>query len=183
VSRQRKPDDPAAATEEEAALFAREMAGVRPLPGARAPRLPAGPVAARPGTGGARSAAPPPLTELECHPGDWAYVAHDAGPNLLRELRRGQRPPAATLDLHGLTAPEAERALGTFVSEAQQASRRVILVVHGRGHRSGPGGPVLGDLVRTRLATGVLAARVLAFCQAPPALGGAGATVILLRKR
>jgi DNA-nicking Smr family endonuclease len=174
-------DSRAAPTEEEDAMFAREMAGVRPLPGARRPPMPP---AAAPSSPPGRPAQPrAALTEIECRPEAWGYLAHDAGPALLRELRAGQRQPAASLDLHGLTAVEAERALNAFLAQSQQAGRRVILVVHGRGNRSGPGGPVLGDLVRSRLSAAELASRILAVSHAPPALGGTGATVILLRKR
>jgi DNA-nicking Smr family endonuclease len=176
-------DSRAAPTEEEDAMFAREMAGVRPLPGARRPTLPPAPAPSGPRRPAQPRPALPALTEIECRPEAWGYLAHDAGPALLRELRAGQRQPAASLDLHGLTTVEAERALNAFVAQSQQAGRRVVLVVHGRGNRSGPGGPVLGDLVRSRLSAAELASRILAVSHAPPALGGTGATVILLRKR
>jgi DNA-nicking Smr family endonuclease len=182
-----KPEDDrrAASSDEEAAMFVREMADVRPLPGPRAPRVPAAdpPAPGPERQARSRASSPPPLTEIECRADAWGYLAHDAGPALLRELRAGQRRPEASLDLHGMTVAAADRAISAFVVGAQQAGRRVILVVHGRGHRSGPDGPVLGELVRSRLATGELGARILAFGQAPPPLGGSGATVILLRKR
>ena len=124
------------------------------------------------------------VTPLREVPGaaEWGYLARDAGPELLRELRSGRRRVEASLDLHGLTAEKGGRALEQFLSESQLRGRRVLLVIHGRGRGSGPAGPVLGELVRERLVSGPAAARVLALSQASPALGGAGATLILLRK-
>jgi DNA-nicking Smr family endonuclease len=164
-------------------LFAREMRDVRPIAHdrARLPVTPAAPVTAggrRPGS----AAGPPPLRQLDSGPELWGYLAHDAGPPLLRELRTGGRRPEASLDLHGLTADEAARALEVFVRQAQADRRRVVLIIHGRGRGSGAAGPVLGDLVRERLASGKTAACILALSSAPPALGGAGAMLILLRK-
>ncbi len=61
--------------------------------------------------------------------------------------------PAATLDLHGNTAAEAERRVKNFVVTHARISRgRVIHIITGRGRGSG-GPPVLPGAVRRALAS------------------------------
>ena len=98
----------------------------------------------------------------------------------LRRLRRGHFSVAADIDLHGLNASEAHAALAAFVSEAAARGRRCVRVVHGKGLRSGPGGPVIkrriGRWLRRR-------DEVLAYASARPVDGGTGAVYVLLRAR
>lgn len=167
-------------------LFEAEMGGVRPLgPRARqSARLAAVDAVAAPRT--IRIPAPPVrLTPLnpEAIAGEGAgYRANDVPLAALRELRQGGRRPEATLDLHGRTGPEADAALSAFVGKAVREGQRVLLVVHGRGRGSGAAGPVLGARVLALVTDGRLAARMLAVVPAPAALGGAGATLLWLRR-
>jgi DNA-nicking Smr family endonuclease len=110
----------------------------------------------------------------------YALLASGADRRLLRELAGAE--PQRSLDLHGLDAARASRTLRAFVGTAHQQGARRILVIHGRGHGSGPAGPVLRDLVIDALAGPPLAALVLAVANAPAALGGPGAALILLRR-
>lgn len=89
------------------------------------------------------------------------------------------REPVATLDLHGRRAAEVAAAVTRFVAGA--GSERTVRIVVGRGLHSA-GGPVLGAAVTEALTRAPLARRVLAFCSAPPRLGGDGAVLVLLRK-
>ncbi|MFQ5418592.1 MAG: Smr/MutS family protein, partial [Myxococcota bacterium] len=59
---------------------------------------------------------------------------------------------------------------------------RCVLVIHGRG-RGSADGPVLKSALPGWLALPPLGASVMAFASAPPGDGGAGATVVLLRRR
>jgi DNA-nicking Smr family endonuclease len=113
---------------------------------------------------------------------DGAYVADGVGPSRVRELRTGRPAVEATLDLHGQRAAGAEQRLQALVRTARQEGRRLLLVIHGRGQRSGPGGPVLRDLVIEQLTRPPLAGHILAVVPAPPSLGGSGATLVWLRK-
>jgi DNA-nicking Smr family endonuclease len=113
----------------------------------------------------------------------YAYLASGESTERLRELRSGRARPEAVLDLHGQTAAASAGALVRFVASARQRGRRLLLVIHGRGLGSGPTGPVLRQLVVEQLAQGALAADVLALASAPPALGGGGAALVLVRKR
>lgn len=98
---------------------------------------------------------------------------------LLRKLRRGQFPPAAELDLHGLTAAAAGREIRGFLSEASAHGMRCVRIIHGKGLRSGHRGPVLKEKTAS-----VLRKRedVLAFSTARAVDGGTGAVLVLLKR-
>jgi len=96
----------------------------------------------------------------------------------LRKLRRGFWVVQAELDLHGLRVVEAHGALGAFLREAVQHGQRCVRIVHGKGNGSRDGVPVLKGKVRTWLYR---RSDVIAFCQARPTDGGAGALLVLLK--
>ena len=95
----------------------------------------------------------------------------------LRKLRRGQFRVQVELDLHGLNAAVAKRQLHDFLIECLQRRARCLRIVHGKGLRSGPGGPVLRQLVNSTLRH---TEQVAAFASARPADGGTGALYVLL---
>ena len=99
------------------------------------------------------------------------------GPDVLRKLRRGDWAVQSQLDLHGLRRDAARERLGEFVRDAARRGLRCVRVVHGKGHGSPGKQAVLKDKVRSWL---VQKAEVLAFVQARPAEGGAGALLVLL---
>ncbi len=96
----------------------------------------------------------------------------------LRDLRRGRWAVQASLDLHGHTRDEARAALAVFLAECRAGAQRCVRIVHGKGQHSPGREPVLKHLV-----LGWLSRRreVLAFCQARPTDGGAGAVIVLLQ--
>ncbi len=108
-------------------------------------------------------------------------VAPGVNRRLLKGLRGGEYPVAAQVDLHGLSANKATAALERFLTAARTAGHRCVLVIHGRGLHSGPDGPVLMSATRQCLSTGRARRHVLAFVSAPPARGGTGALLVLLR--
>ena len=99
------------------------------------------------------------------------------GPDVVRKLRRGQWSIQRQLDLHGFRREDARNALGVFIREANKAGLRCVRVVHGKGLGSPGKAPVLKGRVQSWL---VQKKEVLAFVQARPAHGGAGALVVLL---
>jgi DNA-nicking Smr family endonuclease len=101
----------------------------------------------------------------------------------LRALRTGDRRPEARLDLHGMTRDEAVAAVERFVQQCRGGGVRAVMVIHGRGLNSEAGAPVLRPALHGWLG-GAAATRagVMAFAPAPPRWGGAGATLILLRR-
>ena len=96
-----------------------------------------------------------------------------------RKLRRGNFSIEADLDLHGLRAKNAKIALKSFVAESNKLGLRCIRVIHGKGLRSGPAGPVLKAKVTDWLGQWE---EVLALVSARMHDGGAGAIYVLLRK-
>jgi len=99
------------------------------------------------------------------------------GPEVTRKLRKGDWAIQREIDLHGLRSDEARLALTTFIREAHKYGIRCVRVVHGKGLGSPGKTPVLKSKVHSWL---VQKNHVMAFVQAKPAEGGAGALVVLL---
>ena len=99
------------------------------------------------------------------------------GTDVTRKLRRGDWSIQRQLDLHGLRRDDAREALSFFIREAHKHGIRCVRVVHGKGLGSPGKAPVLKGRVHSWL---VQKKEVLAFVQAKPADGGAGALVVLL---
>ena len=86
-------------------------------------------------------------------------------------------PVGARLDLHGMTAAEAEEALERFFEDAARRGIEKVLVIHGKGIHS-EDGPVLGRTVRRFLEASPRAGRHGA---ADRKDGGNGAVWVLVR--
>jgi len=99
------------------------------------------------------------------------------GPEVTRKLRKGDWSIQREIDLHGLRSDEARLALTTFIRDAHKQGIRCVRVVHGKGLGSPGKTPVLKSKVHSWL---VQKNQVMAFVQAKPAEGGAGALVVLL---
>ena len=100
------------------------------------------------------------------------------GLDVTRKLRGGHWSIQRQLDLHGLRVDEAREALGQFIRLSHRTGIRCVRVVHGKGLGSPGRTPVLKGRVQRWL---VQKKEVLAFVQARPAEGGAGALVVLLQ--
>ncbi len=98
--------------------------------------------------------------------------------SVLQRLRRGEWALQAQIDLHGLRRDAAREALGHFLQQCSLRGLRCVRVVHGKGHGSPGREGVLRVKVRRWL---VQREEVMAFVQARPIDGGAGALVVLLR--
>ena len=109
-------------------------------------------------------------------------LVEGAGRHQLDLLLRADLHIEVQLDLHGQTEENARRVVEEAVERAFAANHRCILVIHGRGRRS-LGVPILKEALPDWLTGPRCAARVLAFTTAPQRLGGAGATLVLLRRR
>lgn len=107
-----------------------------------------------------------------------SYRRAGIGPDVPRRLRAGQWSIQRQLDLHGLRVDEAREALGEFLRNAHKAGVRCVRIVHGKGLGSPGKSPVLKGRVQGWL---VQKNEVLAFVQARPIDGGAGALLVLLR--
>jgi DNA-nicking Smr family endonuclease len=107
-----------------------------------------------------------------------SYLRPGLSPRLLRRLKRGHFSIADEIDLHQMTTDVARSAIKSFLNECQRTGKLCVRIIHGKGLRSRAQGPVL-----KRLTDGLLRQRgdVLAFASAPPAEGGTGAVIVLLR--
>lgn len=99
------------------------------------------------------------------------------GADVMRKLRKGHWHIQAQLDLHGLRQDQAREAVGQFVRDSHKAGLRCIRVVHGKGLGSEGKAPVLKSKVPRWLAQ---KQEVIAYVQARPVHGGAGALLVLL---
>lgn len=108
--------------------------------------------------------------------------ATDLSRGKLLELRTGKIAPDREVDLHGLRSEDARQRLRATLDTAHQAGERCVLVIHGRGRHS-EDGPVLRDAVPQWCLEPPLANQLLALASAPRALGGPGATLLLVRRK
>ncbi|GAB4400661.1 MAG: Smr/MutS family protein [Rhodoferax sp.] len=106
-----------------------------------------------------------------------SYRRPGIGPDVTRRLRRGDWAIQRHIDLHGLRRDQARDALAQFIQRAHRQGLRCVRVVHGKGLGSPGKTPVLKGRVQSWL---VQKQEVLAFVQARPCDGGAGALVVLL---
>jgi DNA-nicking Smr family endonuclease len=100
------------------------------------------------------------------------------GADVTQKLRKGKWSIQKQIDLHGLRSDEARETLTAFIREAHKQGIRCVRVVHGKGLGSPGKSPVLKEKVHRWL---VQKTEVVAFVQAQPAQGGAGALVVLLQ--
>ena len=106
-----------------------------------------------------------------------SYRRAGIGTDVTRKLRKGDWSIQGQVDLHGLRREDARQALVDFIKDATRMGWRCVRVVHGKGLGSPGKTPVLKGKVQSWL---VQKQEVLAFVQARPAYGGAGALVVLL---
>ena len=105
----------------------------------------------------------------------------DAPPDLVRSMRRGMLPIDGRLDLHGLTAAQAQEKLVEFLRTMRSRNERCVLVIHGKGERT-PGAGVLRGEIAAWLSQGKAREHVLAFTTARDDDGGEGAVYVALRR-
>lgn len=115
----------------------------------------------------------------ELQPGDeLSFCRAGVRRTVLRKLKKGEYRIGAELDLHGMNAADAKRALLEFIYQAKTTNVRCVRIIHGKGHRSSNRGPVIKPLVGHLLCR---SQDVLAFCSARPVHGGTGAVYVLLK--
>lgn len=113
-------------------------------------------------------------------PSDIAFRRASVSERTFRRLRRGDFSVEDEIDLHGLRRDEARAELKIFLGECGARGLGCVRVIHGKGTRSGPDGPVLKGSVPDWLAR---RNDILAFVSASRKHGGSGALYVLLRRR
>ncbi|AAO90405.1 Smr/MutS family protein [Coxiella burnetii] len=118
---------------------------------------------------------------------DWLNAedsVHFAKPGLqhkvIQRLKQGRILPEATIDLHQQTIDEAVKTISFLIADGVTQGRRCILIIHGKGHFSAQGKPVLKNFLNQWLRGHP---DVLAFHSTSPKQGGTGALIVLLKKR
>ena len=166
---------------EEAELWARVTATIRPLSRAIAAEPEAGPPQPEPGRERPR---PKPLAHRKLPPprpvpgttldGSWD-----------RKLQSGAVTPDRTLDLHGHNLDRAWSAIDSALEQAIDAGERVLLLITGHSRPGDP--PIERGRIRAAvhdwLAVSRHAARIAAVRPAHARHGGGGSLYIILRRR
>ena len=107
-------------------------------------------------------------------------------------LKRGQLPIEGRLDLHGMTQEAARSALDGFIAAAHAQGKRAVLIITGKGLRprgdfDDPWQHAIGGVLKAMTPRWLNEvpnrARVLAFTEAQPRHGGAGALYVLIRRQ
>jgi DNA-nicking Smr family endonuclease len=166
--------------------FQEAVRDVRPLPGRDPPQKPPKPAAIARFTRAEQAAV---LREALALPEDPAllesademsFARPGTASDVLRRLRRGQYAVQAEIDLHGLSRQAAHAALREFVVDCTARELHCVRVIHGKGRRCGPRGPVIKHVVNHWLRR---MQEVTAFVSARPVDGGTGAVYVLLARR
>ncbi len=170
---------------EDVALFRDAVAGARPVVHHKAdlrPRPPAARARFRRQDEAAvlRESLDSTAESLELETGEELSFRRSGIPaQVFTQLRRGRFAIKSEIDLHGMTSAEARVELRTFLAESVDARLQCVRVIHGKGLRSGPRGPVLKASVNRWLRQWD---DVIAFVSAPARDGGTGAVYVLLRR-
>jgi DNA-nicking Smr family endonuclease len=183
MTRSRDPG-PAPSDTEDAALWQKAMADVKPLRRRRPRKRRAGsaePPQAAPSNAATttRPAAPvqPPPAKPPAGPRAQPGTGIDRA--TLARLKRGDIPISGRLDLHGMTQADAHAALDGFIGRAASAGKRLLLVITGKGS---DGDGVLRRMLPRWINSGPHAARVLRIEPAHARHGGGGAWYVYLRR-
>lgn len=183
MTRSRDPG-PAPSDTEDAALWQKAMADVKPLRRRRprkrrAEATPAPQAAPAQPASPARSAAPaqPALAKPAAAPRAQPGTGIDRA--TLARLKRGDIPISGRLDLHGMTQVDAHAALDGFIGRAADGGRRLLLVITGKGS---DGDGILRRMLPRWINSGPHAARVLRIEPAHARHGGGGAWYVYLRR-
>lgn len=165
-------------------IFKRAMQGVKPLPDAAYFSHPARPVSPWPRQ---QAVISEPINSDMSDFWPWdelqeGETMHFYKPgvrlDVLRKLKRGDYPIGAQLDLHGETTETARIRVAEFLVSCIARQLHCVRIIHGKGLSSIDRMPVLKLRLKNWLAQ---RAEVLAFVQAKPAQGCAGAVLVLLK--
>ena len=165
---------------EEAELWARVTATIRPLSRAIVAEPEAGPPQPEPGRERPR---PKPLAQRKPPPRPVPGTTLDGSWD--RKLESGAVTPDRTLDLHGHNLDRAWSAIDSALEQAIDAGERVLLLITGHSRPGDP--PVQRGRIRAAvhdwLAVSRHASKIAAVRPAHRRHGGGGSLYIVLRRR
>lgn len=164
---------------DEAALWRRVIASVRPLRPHAAPiaEPPPGPPPAGPSPAAPPTRRPPPKATAIGHTLDGGWD---------RRLASGAAAPDSTIDLHGHSLDRAYLALDLALERAIARGDRVLLLITGKPPRPESERPHARGRIRAAVGDWLMVSRhaghIAAVRAAHPRHGGAGALYIVLRR-
>lgn len=180
---------------DEAALWKKVAATVKPLPRTLSPIAPQTPPTVRPPAPQPRRAAVPAAAVRPPSPLPPPRRAHSQATldgHWDRRLRKGLVRPDMSIDLHGHSLASAQALLDTAIGRALLRGSRVLLVVAGRLRPGADRMPVMHGDPRPRgairasladwLAVSPYADQIVALRPAHVSHGGAGAVYVILRR-
>jgi DNA-nicking Smr family endonuclease len=107
---------------------------------------------------------------------------HKLSKKMLSQLRKGQLPIEATVDLHGHNSEAAHGMFEHFIGQAVASGKRLLLIITGKGQHSAGGVGILQQSILPWINNAEFAGRVLFVDYALPKHGGTGAFYIILRR-
>lgn len=119
-----------------------------------------------------------PTSLAELLPGDTSQISGAS----LRQIKKNQSRPDATLDLHGYTQEQALQQFQQFIRQSSDRGLRLLRVITGYGKITGGQG-VLRSALPKWINYPENRPFILSYQQARPQDGGAGAWLLLLRRK
>ncbi len=166
---------------DEAALWARVMASVRPLHATAAIPIPIAPNVVK---SSGRLVLPTPNLSSRSSIKPVPGVTLDGGCD--KRILRGAVQPDSTIDLHGHTLRSAHALLDSGIERALTRGDRVLLLVTGKPPRAESERPHTRGAIRAAVGDWIAASRhagaIAAIRGAHPRHGGAGALYLILRR-
>ena len=167
---------------EEAQLWGKVMASVRPLRPVMVAAVPVKPMPPAPKAPPRVAASPPPPRVVKTVTGPG--ITLDGGWD--RRISRGLVAPDATLDLHGHTLSSAYAMLDQGLERSVARGDRVLLLITGKPPRAESERPHARGAIRAAVADWLAASRhagnIAAVRGAHPRHGGNGALYLVLRR-
>jgi len=102
-------------------------------------------------------------------------------PTIMEKLKLGRFPIQDHLDLHGMSLNQAQESVCSFILNSVSLGKTSLLIIHGRGHRSENGFPILKHNLENIPLYKQIKKYILAFTTARPIDGGPGSSYVLLR--
>lgn len=166
---------------DEAALWARVLASVQPLPGRSRPPVPVDLAPAPPS-----KPLPPPVLARPPKPKAPARVGVTLDAGWDKRLSRGMVTPESSIDLHGHNLASAHGMLDSGLERAIARGDRLLLLVTGKPPRPEAERPYARGAIRAAVGDWIAASRhadrIAAVRPAHPRHGGAGALYIVIRR-
>jgi len=173
-----------AKNDDDAALLEEVFRDVTPLPGRTIKPVKTDVPKVKPNARRAPSSALPPPAQQPAPL--LPELTHGDAPGVdkrtMQRLQRGKVEIEGKLDLHGMTQHEAHAALTAFLSSAQSAGKKCVLVITGKGLRPDGSVGVLREAVPKWLNQSPNRERIQSFRHAAPKDGGTGALYVLMRR-